>query len=66
MEAILQAIFEVLIVGVFRYPGAFYLWVMSGFKKSYDQWLRQGDGSLAGIVGVVVTVGLVFLVRWLL
>lgn len=66
MEAVFQALFEVLVVGVFRYPGAFYLWVFSGFRRSYDQWLRQGDGSLAGIVGIVVTVALVFLLRWLL
>lgn len=66
MGAMLEALFEILVVGVFRYPGALLLAALTLFRKPYHYWLTWGDGSLAGVVGIVgILLPIILLVKWL-
>ena len=53
----IEAVLEVVILLLFRYPGAFVLWILGGCKKPFKEVLKR-DSYLIGMIGLV-TVGLV-------
>lgn len=58
VEFVVKVVAEVVVLMIFRYPGAFYLWVLTLGRRSYDHWFNWGDGTLAGTVGILGTAGL--------
>lgn len=62
-EFVVKVVAEFLVLMIFRYPGALYLWCLSFGRRSSDHWLNWGDGTLAGTVGILGTVALVVLLN---
>ncbi len=62
-EFVVKVVAEVVVLMIFRYPGALYLWCLSFGQRSYDHWLNWGNGTLAGTVGILGTVALIALMN---
>ena len=61
MEAIFEILFEIIIIGLFTMPGAFYRWLISRLwfsKKTFKDFSNE-DGHLNGILGLLITVLLI-------
>jgi hypothetical protein len=59
VEFVIKVVAEVAVLMIFRYPGAFYLWILSLGRRSYDHWFNCGDGMLAGTIGILGTAALI-------
>lgn len=65
METIWEIIVEVIILIIFRYPGALIRWVFTGCRRPFKEVL-QDDGYINGMLGLVVVASLiVLLVKYL-
>ena len=62
VEIIGRVIAEFVVLFIFRYPGAFYMWVFTGFREPFKHWLNIGDGMASGTVGLIVTVLIIALI----
>lgn len=47
-----EVVAQVVVVFIFRYPGALVVQAITGFRKPYDYWLNE-RAELSGWVGVL-------------
>lgn len=52
-------VIEILLVYIGRYPGAFFLWMFTGFRKSIKHYLDHDNAYGVGLFGMVIC-GLIF------
>jgi hypothetical protein len=65
MESVFEVIVEVILLVLFRYPGAFVRWAITGFRSPFKKFL-DGDTYLNGTIGLVVIVLLIVLIKKLI
>lgn len=58
----MDAIFEIIMLVIFKIPGAFIRWLLTGCKKPLREFINNGDAYLDGTIGVVFVVLFVMLV----
>ncbi len=61
VEFVVSVVAEVVVLIIFRYPGAFYLWALTLGRRSFYHWFEWNGGMLAGTVGILGTAGLIAL-----
>jgi len=61
----MDAILEIIIIIIFKIPGAFIRWLLTGCKKPLKEFINNGDAYLDGAIGLVFIVLLVVLVNYL-
>lgn len=57
----MEAIFETLLLVIFKIPGAFVRWFFSRRKRPLKEFIDKGDAYLDGIIGLTVVVLIVLL-----
>jgi len=59
----MEVIFEVLVNIILVFPGAFFRWLLNGFKNSYSFYLNK-DGSINSVFGAffIIVLGLLYAV----
>lgn len=62
MEFIIEVLSEVIILYLFSYPGAFFLWVMTGCKKTFKEVLNSYPYGNA-MLGVLFFAGIIILIK---
>jgi len=65
MESIFELFLEGIILYLFTYPGAFFLWLITGCKRPFKQILDGYPYGNAGI-GVLFIGSIVILIKYLL
>jgi len=63
MKTKIEGFIEILLLYLFRYPGAFVRWVFTGFTKSFRDIIEK-DAWLNGFIGAIVIVLLFVLKRF--
>lgn len=63
METLLELIIEIIMLVLFRYPGAFVRWIYKKGKVPYKVVLNEGDFYTDGIIGIIIIVGLGILIK---
>ena len=58
MDTILEILAEVLILMIFRYPGAFLRWVFTGCRRPFKEVLAE-DAYTNGTIGLVVIASII-------
>jgi len=61
----MEAIFEVIILVIFKVPGACVRWLFSRCKRPLKEYINNGDAYLDGFIGLVVFVLIVLLIRYM-
>lgn len=63
---IMDAIFEFLVFVFFSIPGAFVRWLLSGCKRPFKNFIKNGDAYLDGTIGIITIVLIFLLIKKLL
>lgn len=58
----MESIFEVILLVIFKVPGAFFRWLFSGCKHPLRDFINNGDAYLDGVIGLTVVVLIVLLI----
>jgi hypothetical protein len=58
-----ELILEVLILFLFRYPGTYVRWALSGFKGTFRHRLEKDDAYFNAALGLVAIFALIVLVE---
>ncbi len=61
----MDTILEVIILVIFKIPGAFIRWLLSGCRKPLKEFIDNGDAYLDGFIGLTVCVLIVVLIRFI-
>jgi len=62
----MESIIEILLLIVFKIPGAIVRWLLSGCKRPLKNYIDNGDAYLDGSIGLVTIVLIVILLTKLL
>ncbi len=62
MKLKIEGFIEILIVYLFRYPGAFVRWMLTGFRTSFRDIVEK-DAYLNAFIGLVADLTLILIVK---
>lgn len=62
----MESIVEIILLMIFKIPGAFFRWLFSGCKRPLKKFINNGDAYLDGIIGLTMVVIIVILVTKLI
>lgn len=62
----METILEIILLVIFKVPGAFFRWLFGGCKKPIKDYIDNGDAYADGIIGLTVVVLIVLLITKLI